>query len=207
LFTLSGRSDELDNPAGVAYLLVAAAGYTAMAAVLLRRLPRLACGPLAEGVGLRPLRRGDLVVAITGFAAVCVLRLGAYGYLVLIGQPGHVQAGLGGFHADSTAAIALTLLVGTTIAPFSEELLFRGTIYRAIAQRLPDGRAAIASGLVFGVARFDLVLLPFFTAYGAVLALAYRRTGDLLVPVLIRAAFDGLAYGLLLWLDFAHVSG
>lgn len=177
-----------------------------MATVLLRRLPRLACAPLAGGVGLRSLRRGDLAVAITGFAAVCVLRLGAYGYLVLIGQPGHVQAGLGGFHADSAAATALTLLVGIVIAPFSEELLFRGTIYRAIAQRLPEGPSAITSGLIFAAARFDLVLLPFFTAYGAVLALAYRRTGNLFVPVLIRAAFDGLAYALLLWLNFAPLS-
>ena len=138
----------------------------AMATVLLRRLPRLACAPLSDGVGLRPPRRGGLVVAIMGFAAVCVLRLGAYGYLVLIGQPGHVQAGLGGFHAGTAAATALTLLVGILIAPFAEELLFRGTIYRAIAQRLPEGPSAITSGLIFAVARYDLVLLPFFTAYG-----------------------------------------
>jgi len=196
-----GHSNALDNPAGVPYLLTAAGAYAAVALVLLRRLPGLLHARLVPGLGLRPVGRGDALAAALGLVLVCALRLLTFVYLAAIGQPGHVQNGLGYFHATSALSALLTLLVGTTIAPFSEELLFRGTIYRAIASRMPDDRAAIASGLIFAAARLDLVLAPFFAAYGTLLAIAYRRTGNFFVPVAIRAAFDGLSYALLLWMD------
>jgi membrane protease YdiL (CAAX protease family) len=200
--TFAGDAGTLDNPAGVAYPLVAGAGYVAMAAVLLLRLPRLLGGPIAA-LGLRPLNGREMLTAGVALLIVVAMRLAVFGYLTAIGQPGHVQAGLAGFRPSGPLAAALAIGVGATLAPFSEELLFRGTIYRALAQRMPDDRAAIASGLCFAAARFDLVLAPFFVAYGTLLAIVYRRTGNLFVPVAVRAVFDGASYALLVWLDAA----
>jgi len=36
-----------------------------------------------------------------------------------------------------------------------------------------------------------------------VLALLYRRTGNLVVPMAVRSLFDGASYALLVWLDVA----
>jgi membrane protease YdiL (CAAX protease family) len=178
-----------------------ALAYIAMASVLLARLPRLAGAPLHDVI--HPFSRRDAATVAVAVLVVVALRLVTFGYLIAIGQPGHVQAGLGGFRTAGPAASALTIVVGALVAPFSEELLYRGTIYPAIAQRLPDGRAAVASGLIFAAARLDLVLAPFFVVYGTLLALVYRRTGNLLVPVAVRALFDGASYALLVWLDTA----
>jgi uncharacterized protein len=195
----AGRPAALDDPAGVAYPIVAATAYAVVAAVLLARLPRLMGAPLGAA-GLRPISPADGGAIAAGTLAVIVLRLSTFGYLAAIGQAGHVQAGLAGFRPTSAVAAVLTVLVGATIAPFSEELLFRGTVYRAIAVRMPDGRAVIASALIFAASRFDLVLAPFFVLYGTLLAALYRRSGNLFVPIGVRAIFDGLSYALLIWL-------
>ena len=200
--TFAGEASLLDNPAATAYSLVAAAGYAAMACVLLVRLPHLANGSWAS-LGLRLPVASDVLTVIVAIFIVVGLRLLTFGYLVAIGQSGHVQAGLASFRPTGALSAALAIGVGATFAPFSEELLFRGTIYRAFLQRLPDGRAAVASGLCFALARFDLVLAPFFVAYGTLLAVIYRRTGNLFVPVAVRAVFDGASYALLVWLDAA----
>jgi membrane protease YdiL (CAAX protease family) len=201
-FVAAGRPDALDNPAGVAYPSVAAAAYAAMAAVLLVRLRRLFSAP-GGGLALRPLTWPDFRACLSGIAVVLLLRLGTFVYLAAIGQAGHVQTGLGAFNATDRLGAALTIAVGTTIGPFSEELLYRGTIYRVLSAYMPLNRATFLSALIFAAARFDLVLFPFFTAYGVVLAVLYRRTHNLFVPIAVRAAFDGGSYALLVWLDAA----
>jgi membrane protease YdiL (CAAX protease family) len=200
-FSLAGRPGALDDPADVPYTLVAAAGYLAMGLVVLKRLPQLV-GAAPAGVGARPLNATDAATVAGGTLIVCAMRLLTFGYLAAIGQSNHVQAGLGGFRPTGPLAVALLIIVGAAIAPFSEELLFRGVIYRAMLVRMPDARAAIGSGLVFAAARFDLVLAPFFVAYGTLLAVLYRRTANLFVPIAVRILFDGASYALLVWLTW-----
>jgi len=170
---------------------------------VLTRWPKVAGAPLSS-LGLRAPRGREAAVIGICVAVVCVLRLLTFAYLAAIGQSSHVQTGIGNFHPSSPGGAVLAILVGATVAPFSEELVFRGTIYRAIDQRMPDTRACIASGLIFAAARLDVVLAPFFVAYGTVLALVYRRTGNLFVPIAIRTIFDGGSYALLVWLASAR---
>ena len=198
----AGLRNALDNPAGVPYVIVAAVAYAAMSGVLLWRWTPLTGAPLSA-LGFHRLGKRDIGAIAAGALVAFALRLCTFAYLAAIGQPGHVQAGLGAFRPEGPLSVALVILLGATIAPFAEELLFRGIVYRAIAQYWPDGRAVIVSALLFAVARFDVVLAPFFVAYGALLAILYRRTHQLLVPVGVRAIFDGTSYALLAWLSSA----
>lgn len=74
------------------------------------------------------------------------------------------------------------LLIVCIAAPVAEELLFRGLIAGRLA-RYGEKRAAILSGLLFGL--FHGNFSQFFYAFGLgmLLAYAYFRTGRLRVPV------------------------
>ena len=198
-FALAGRPGALDDPAGTAYAATSAVAYALTAGVLLLCLRRIFGS--AAAAGLRPLAWRDAPAVLGAIALVAALRIATFWYLTLVGQPGHVQNGLGAFRVAGPLAALLTVAVGATLAPFAEELVYRGGVYRTLLALLPPGRAAFLSALVFAAARFDLVLFPFFAAYGFVLALLYRRTGSLLAPMAVRAAFDGASYALLVWLD------
>jgi membrane protease YdiL (CAAX protease family) len=190
----------LDNPASVARTAVIVAAYAAGTAVLLARLPAVIGAPLSA-LGLRALRASDVGAVAGGVLATVFLRLAAFAYLAVIGASDHVQTGLEGFHVDGVLSATLSVAVAATIVPFCEELLFRGVIYGALASRATPFRAAVASGLVFAASRGDLVLFPFFALYGTLLAVLYRRTGNLWVPILVRGIFDGASVALLVYLD------
>lgn len=190
----------LDNPASVVRQAVVVAAYAAGTAVLLARLPGVIGAPLGA-LGLSVLRPSDMGAVAGGVLATAVLRLAAFVYLAVIGAPDHVQPGLEGFRVDGVLSATLSIAVAATIVPFCEELLFRGVVYGALASRTTPFRAAVASGLVFAASRGDLALFPFFALYGTLLAVLYRRTGNLWVPILVRALFDGTSVALLVYLD------
>jgi membrane protease YdiL (CAAX protease family) len=190
----------LDNPASIARQAVVVAAYAAGTAVLLARLPGLIGGRL-DPLGLRALRPSDLGVVAGGVLATLTLRLAAFVYLAAIGAADHVQTGLEGFRVEGVLSATLSVAVAATIVPFCEELLFRGVVYNALASRTTPLRAAVSSGLLFAASRGDLVLFPFFALYGTLLAVLYRRTGNLWVPILVRGVFDGASVALLVYLD------
>lgn len=76
------------------------------------------------------------------------------------------------------------------IAPFAEELLFRGVIFAGLAQRLPLGWAAAISGIIFGAAHLDPWSIVPLAIVGTGLALLYRRTGSLWPNVIAHATFN-----------------
>ena len=200
--TLAFGRVAVQNPASLAGACVRGAACVAATAVMLWGLRAASVrGPAAAG--LRPLRFADARAVAAGIAAVVALRALAYAYLAVIGEPAHVEAGLEHFAYAGPAGAAAALFVAAVLAPFAEELFFRGILFGALAERLGVPRAALLSGLGFAASRLDVALFPFFFCYGIVLAALYRRTGTLWVPVLVRSVFDGATVAALLWLDLA----
>ena len=80
------------------------------------------------------------------------------------------------------------------IAPLSEELFFRGFLFRAV-----QGRAGLVAGLLVSAlafAAFHLnvgVLLPFF-AVGLIFAWAYHVSGSLWTPIAAHTIFNSIAF-------------
>ncbi len=95
--------------------------------------------------------------------------------------------------ADSPAWIrALTILSAVILAPIVEELIFRGVLFRAIAQASSSfWPAAFISGLAFGLIHYSVphTILP-LVVFGVVLAYAYARSGSLTLVILIHAVFN-----------------
>ncbi len=76
------------------------------------------------------------------------------------------------------------------LTPVYEEVVFRGVVYGWLSSRFPEPWAALASGLIFGLYHDPPVLQPCIALLGTGLALAYRRSGSLVVPVLLHAMFN-----------------
>lgn len=92
-----------------------------------------------------------------------------------------------------SSLILIALWVGAgLIAPVAEELFFRGLLQTYLNNRLRSRWKAVAlASLAFGLVHFQhphaIVAL---TALGCVLGYAYERTGSLLPPIAIHAAFN-----------------
>ncbi len=98
---------------------------------------------------------------------------------------------------------ALALVAAVVLAPVAEELLFRGLLYRALRRRRGVLGAVVVSSVAFAVVHLDVaatqpLALVGLTLVGVVMALAYERTGGLLVPVAAHAAYNGTALALAL---------
>lgn len=84
------------------------------------------------------------------------------------------------------------------LVPISEELLFRGFIYRNLKAFFPGWWPAILSGLIFAGMHFNwLSLLPLFLL-GVWLCLSYEKTGNILAPIIIHGLFNANTLMLLL---------
>ena len=77
------------------------------------------------------------------------------------------------------------------LAPFFEELLFRGFVFPVLARRGRVAGALFASALLFGAIHLQPAGLPVLGTLGLVLALALRRTGSLWPSILVHASWNG----------------
>jgi membrane protease YdiL (CAAX protease family) len=82
------------------------------------------------------------------------------------------------------------------VAPFVEELLFRGVVFGWMRGRMPVGFAVVGSALVFASAHIlylQWTLLPPVFALGCVLALAYHYSRSLWPGIVIHASINTVA--------------
>lgn len=146
------------------------------------------------------------LVTVASFALVAVINAavhaltGAPPYnpqLRFIAPAGFTWSGLAGM-------VALAGLV----APFVEELAFRGLLYRWLRDRFGLWVGAGASALAFSVLHGIPALIPALAALGVVLAVVYERSGSLWPAIIVHAAYNtavtiGLYVALALGYDLA----
>lgn len=97
--------------------------------------------------------------------------------------------------------IAGIFLFVVIIAPFCEELLFRGVLYNALKKRLGHGWAAPVSGAVFALVHASTFGFIPRWVIGWLLANMYHRSGSLWIPVIAHAMNNTLAFFMLLRLS------
>ena len=93
----------------------------------------------------------------------------------------------------SVLGAAMFLLVAVVMAPVFEEIVFRGFLFRGLANSWGWVGGALASAAIFGAAHLQLdVFLP-LAALGFVLAWAYKKTGSLWTCITMHALFNLIA--------------
>jgi len=102
---------------------------------------------------------------------------------------------------EGTAGLTLAIVLVGLVAPFAEELFFRGFVYRCFRARWGVTAGIIASAALFALIHVHPVgLVPIFFI-GCVLAYLYERTGTLVAPITLHAVNNIVA---VLAAHFAH---
>jgi membrane protease YdiL (CAAX protease family) len=102
--------------------------------------------------------------------------------------------------------LVLVALLAVVVAPVTEEVVFRGVLFRALADRLNLAVGVVLSSVIFALIHIEVVvsqplaLLGLFTV-GVLLALAYHLTGNLMVPILGHAVFNAISLSLAVLVD------
>lgn len=95
---------------------------------------------------------------------------------------------------DFTAIHALTILLyGGFLVPLSEELLFRGLLFRWLRQRLNFWPAAFVSAAVFGIAHGSADKAVITGLLGLPLAYLFEKSRSLAPAILMHQTYNSLA--------------
>jgi len=99
----------------------------------------------------------------------------------------------------------LAVLVVVVLAPIAEELYFRGILFRSVRDVRGPGVGIAVSAALFGLVHYapaegagELVLPLVMVLTGAVLAVLYERSGNLVVPIAAHMAFNAIGVTLIL---------
>jgi membrane protease YdiL (CAAX protease family) len=143
------------------------------------------------GVGLYPVA----VVVVGGILLVLLKALTGHS----VKAPEQVPQDL------SPVGLTLTILYAVAIAPFGEELFFRGVLFRAIRDRFGFRVGAAGSGVAFGVIHYipgtaiDAALLMLvMTFVGAAFAFIYERRRSFTAPLAAHVTFNVIGLALIL---------
>jgi uncharacterized protein len=142
------------------------------------------------------LRAGFITFAITVAVVVPVQWLWEQ-FLILCHLPTTKQEVVEIFFRSSSPARAATLAaIAVLAAPVTEELVFRGGLFRFLRERSPRWLALWLPALVFATLHVNfktlegLITLAPLTAFGFVFSLAYERTGRIAVVMIAHALFN-----------------
>ncbi len=94
--------------------------------------------------------------------------------------------------AARSSLLPLVVLAAVLLAPVVEELVFRGMLFRALADRLPVAVAALLAGLAFGLVHIEPLAIAVTAAFGVYAAVIYARRGTLVATMTMHAVFNGL---------------
>lgn len=131
---------------------------------------------------------GTVLIALP---VLTILSLGWTALLRIVGLPDEPQDLIAVFtETRSVLVIAGMLTVACVIAPLSEELIFRGGLYRFVRQKLGRTPALLVSGVCFGALHGNWAGFLPLAVLGMLLALAYEATGSLRVPILAHSLFN-----------------
>lgn len=76
------------------------------------------------------------------------------------------------------------------VAPLTEELFFRGILYRTLKSLLDAGPAILLTSLAFAGAHSSLLAFGPLFALSVFLIIAYEKSGHLAVPIVYHACFN-----------------
>jgi CAAX protease family protein len=110
-----------------------------------------------------------------------------------------------GAHSGPVAYL-IDLVTSAAIAPFAEEVLFRGLIFGGLAQRMPVVIAAAISALLFALAHGIGVVAPIFVL-GLGLAWVYHRTRSLWAAMVTHSLVNAVSLTLLFVLPRELLAG
>lgn len=94
---------------------------------------------------------------------------------------------------ESPVAVLLLAVFAVVLAPLVEEIIFRGAFYRFFKGQTSVLNAQIISGAFFAAIHFNLMSLLPLLLIGVLLARLYEKEGNILLPMLFHAYWNGFS--------------
>ncbi len=170
--------------------------------LLARRLDRRLLGPARRRWSTRAVAVG---VAVGIIAAVASYAVNA-ALVILLGAREPVQQRLLDDAVAGGPTLLLVAAIAVVVAPVTEEIVFRGVLFRSLRDRFGTWLGVFASAAIFSLVHVEVLVsqpaaLAGLFAIGVVLAGAYARTGNLVVAIIGHATFNAVSLSLAVMLD------
>ena len=179
-------------PSDVLYQWSTAAAALVQYGIILAIVLALVGGMAAAVVGLcRPASWGKAAGPIlAALAAIWVL-----GAILNIFLKAGEEQGLvpDGWDSSRAAPFVANFVVVAMVAPFVEELTYRGLGYAAVRDGYGATAAIIVTAIAFGLAHGLVVALPVLAIFGAILAWLRFKTDSLYPSIILHGVFNGAA--------------
>ena len=117
--------------------------------------------------------------------------------IALGGEPTSQEAVEMVARASAPPELALQALSVVVFAPVCEELLFRGVLYPSLRDLGHRRMAIAASSLLFAAIHGSLALMLPLTVLAVVLIWLYEKTGSIVAPILMHAAFNAINFAMI----------
>lgn len=95
---------------------------------------------------------------------------------------------------NTVSGIVIFAIPQFILAPFTEELVFRGLLLRLLTKKHGPAVAVLMSSLLFALFHFSQSDYVGTFVFGVIVAMLYLRTGSLWVPVITHSAYNLFAY-------------
>jgi membrane protease YdiL (CAAX protease family) len=99
---------------------------------------------------------------------------------------------------DSAPVAVAVALAGILVAPFVEEIFFRGFVFQGLRQTYGWNKAALVSSALFGALHMQLVALVPTFLLGYALAIIFNRSNSIWPGIILHALVNALAIVVLL---------
>jgi len=144
-------------------------------------------------LGIRRARRSDYIKYGLLGGLILMLLLVILGYFVNYLQPELKPQVFEEMLRSVTnvPGFIILFIMGTVMAPISEELFYRGMIYPVFRRHVGPLWGAILAGIVFGLAHWDFWRTIPLAVGGAVLCYIYEKTGSILVSTVTHGVWNG----------------
>ncbi|HEY9683585.1 MAG TPA: CPBP family intramembrane glutamic endopeptidase [Drouetiella sp.] len=113
-------------------------------------------------------------------------------------NPAHLEM-VKAFMSGDFPAILKSVIFACLVAPFTEEIMFRGLLFGWLRYRFGSLPAILVSSLLFAMWHFDLNGFVQYFSLGLVLASVYNRTRNLWLSMLIHALWNFWVVSTVYW--------
>jgi len=95
---------------------------------------------------------------------------------------------------EAPGLFPLVIVSGVIIAPISEEIVFRGYLYKAFRDHFKPSHAIVLSAVIFSVLHLELLATVQLFIVGILLAYVYEKTGNLMAPITLHVLNNAVAF-------------
>jgi hypothetical protein len=181
-----------DPPKDVLYQWTTAVGGLVQYAIILAVVLLLSRGIAPATLGLR---QPDSWARAAGWIVAALVAVWVIGAILNVFLKAGEEQGLvpDGWDSSRAAPFVANFVVVAGVAPFVEELTYRGLGFAAVRDAHGAAAAVAVTAVAFGLAHGLVVALPVLTIFGAILAWLRLRTDSVYPTMMLHALFNGIA--------------